>query len=125
MGGKKQENYVVVEGIFHDDLRSNYKVVCLDIPKDAGILNDGNYNLNLYGRINFGKVKKFQFPEKARLECRIDSLFPHIEMPRAIITKDGRIFINRTKISEKEYLKKLPLIIKTAKNIFDEYRRIF
>lgn len=121
MEEKKQENYVVIaviEGMRHDRTKSAYEHDYLNIPKDAGILYDGNYTLNLGGKVNFDEIGKFRFSEQKGLEHKINPLFLYIEMPRAIIAKDGRIFINKNVISEKEYLEKLPTIIQTAKQIF-------
>jgi hypothetical protein len=114
-------DYAVVEWIVPNDPAPKYKVIPISIDKNATFLNEGNHGFELYGKTDFDKISMYSRQEiRSGLASMIGSLAGNLDTPRSIITKDGKIFMNKVNISEKEYLKNLPLIVQNAKSIFDK-----
>jgi hypothetical protein len=136
---ERKDFNAVIEGTYHGELRNlNYKLVQLQIPEDAAILNDGIYRYKLHG-----KTEDFESIQKVNdgvggLEVTIDFLgfcegvvLPYkggilkiLEIPRTVCMRDGKVFIGEHMSMDKTYLDVFSSIVKTAGEIFRDKRFI-
>ena len=136
---KKLTFNIVVEGTESDDWKTlNYKVANIPygVEEDAVLISDGVYRYGLYGKTEDFKTVKRQKPEEVgELEIKLEDFLgfsPGVVLPfrggaavnilgrpRAICTRDGRVFIDDGMMKDREYLKVLPKIVESAKEIFE------
>ena len=116
----------VVEGTFHDEwCRSHYQTGKLNIPKNVSVIDDGTYKYSFHGTTtDFQKVKESTCP--GGIEVKVESInmmynLFSIERPRAIMLRDGRVFVDKDFTLE-GYIEAVNEgnIIKTAGKLFNE-----
>jgi len=123
---------VFIEGTYQDEWkRLNYKMAQIKVPKNTTVLNDGIYKYKLYGKTdNFEDIQKADEGVE-NLETKIDSLgvckgivlqhgglLPHLERPRAVCMRDGRLYVDEHMIKDKAYVGSIQKILKKAGEIF-------
>ncbi len=120
----------IVEGVCADlTYKLNYKFVEIAIPQEAGILNDGVYTYQLYGNTDFqtieengGKIQEVSIDSLIFCKGPVVSFTPPsriLEHPRAVIMRDGRVFVEQGEMGNVGYLKALHgTAVKTAGALF-------
>ena len=124
----------VIEGTYHDEWTTlNYKLTNLTIPENVGIIKDGTYKYDFFGKTqDFNSIARGQ--QVGSLEIKIGSLsfgsgivlpfrggIPNIlERPRAISFKDGRIFIEEHMVADEKYAGTVQQILQTARRLFED-----
>jgi hypothetical protein len=122
LGIKKEEINALVEGTYHDEWGTlQYKFVNLPIGA-ASVINDGSYRYRLYG-ITPDFEKTISLTDVGDLELQVEDLgcigkYNPIERARALILKDGRIFIDQHMLKEQEYVGRLLGLLKIAREEF-------
>lgn len=114
---KKKFN-AIVERLSGEYLwRLTIEKIRIEIPKEAGILYDSGNKYVLYGRMNDNTIQK---QEVGGIETVIKCALG-FDGKRAIIMRDGRIFLNE-KIEERgEYIRNsLPSVLYKARNMFED-----
>ena len=122
---KKQGNPfdALVEGSFHDEwAHQHYTVAKLSAPKDVQVINDGDYQYELYGTTQDFKNINLT-TEPSGLEFKTESLIStstmFIERPRSICLRDGRVFVDTDMKKDKAYLMQVvPNLINFAEHVF-------
>lgn len=116
---RKLKFNAVIEGTNQDEWSSlQYVTRRIKIPSNTTVVNDENYQFCLYGRTSdFQTVKPIRESTET-LETKISPLVFTLERPRAICTRDGRIYVDRMMLKDKAYICALDTIVQTAKEIF-------
>jgi len=115
----KERNFpnVVIEGIDHTS-RKYLKPVRLKEMPQVLILNDGSYKYHLVKQKNEYLQAVSEYKRK---EAEIETLIFEVEKPRALFTKDGRIFIEEGMRKSEWYLQNIEDIESSVKQFFDNY----
>ncbi len=124
----------IVEGYFQcKTYTRGYKLANLKIPEDVEFLKDGVNEYRLYGKTeNFENilVEDWEAPvyESTRIEpptyCkgvvlkRNDDFPDVLDSPRAIFTRDGRIFVNLSMLRFGLYQDNIPDMVKAVGAMF-------
>jgi len=118
MGLFKKKFNAVAEGVSGEYLwRLALEKIRIEIPKEAGILYDSGNKYVLYGRINDAIIQK---QEAGGIEAVINCALS-FERKRAIIMRDGRIFLNESIEGRDEYIRNsLKSVTYKAKGMFEE-----
>lgn len=117
---RRQPEYLaVIEGTFHDEWRNlQYKLSELSIPEGTTVVNDGVYDYIFYGRSeDFQTVQIVESSESPVLTTKslISSDDVILERPRAVYTKDGRVFVEKNMLSDAAYLETIPEMLYTTR----------
>ena len=116
----------VIEGTYQDEWgRSYYQTGKLDIPQNVSVIDDGSYRYSFHGTTtDFNKVNESSCP--SGIESKVESLGMmynqfSLERPRAVILRDGRVFVDK-EITLEGYIEAVNEgnIIRTAGNLFNE-----
>ena len=130
-----KEFNAVIEGTYFDNWYSfNYKIALLEIPAETSVLDDNIYKYKRYGKTNdFQNIQEVD-RESNNLETKIGFLgfcdgivLPYIggipnvlERPRTVCLRDGRIFIEDHMLTDKAYIDRISLIVKSIGEIFSD-----
>ncbi|RLG73007.1 MAG: hypothetical protein DRO11_00770 [Methanobacteriota archaeon] len=113
----------VVEGSFMDDWHKMFLMPTdIQVPKDIGLIEvlNGKYRFKLVYLYN-PETKQYeeQSGEGENIDLGCDLIWHRgmlIEVPRAVIVDDGRVYISEDMMKKKEYVEKL--ISEVVPNIF-------
>jgi len=111
---KKEDFNVVMQGCYHDNCKdTHYKLAKIDVPENALFIKEGSgRNYNLF------RIPK-EFKEKAKDSIKLDTSFSlgkgivigmedsmmkmMLEWPMILYFNDGRIFVDRHILEDKEH----------------------
>ena len=111
----------LVEGLNHsrENHQLNYRSATLSISKDATHINDGDFIYQFYGRTDFEKITPGNYSELKTIFVDRIKKMTELSRPRAIITSNGKIFVEQNNLLSKEYLGLLEKRISEAEKIFN------
>jgi hypothetical protein len=134
---KTNEQLIIVEGTFHDDVRRMYFIVSkANIPrKPIKEIKDSSYSFGLFGLTDGLNLTRVSEPKGEVIE--IDGSYKLamytlgepvrvIERPRTIITEDGRIFSETggvMGIDKEDYYKAIENLVPQFYEVFRKVKK--